>query len=215
MADGIEAVEVVRNGIPIRPPRSPLVSPPTVAFAGRLVREKGADVLMRAFAKVVAQLPKARLLVAGEGPEEACLARLIVDLGLSASVSMLGYLPRQEMEHRFDAAWVQAVPSRWMEPFGNVALEAMMRGTAVVASDAGGFAEIVQNGETGLLVPPGDADALAQGLVRLLRDRELAERMGSTGRRFALTHFSDAMLVDGFIRLYQALCQRSVHAGGH
>lgn len=205
MADGIEAGEVVRDGVPTRPPRSPLVSPPTVAFAGRLVPEKGADVLMRAFGKVVARLPEARLLVVGEGPEEARLIRLVADLGLSASVSMLGYLPQQELDHRFDTAWVQAVPSRWMEPLANVGLEAMMRGTALVASDTGGLAEIIQDGETGLLVPPGDADALAQGLLRLLRDRELAERMGSTGRRFALTNFSDAMLVDGFVRLYQAL----------
>jgi glycosyltransferase involved in cell wall biosynthesis len=215
LADGIEPVEVVWNGVPIRPPRLPLRPPPTAAFAGRLVPEKGADVLVRAFGKVVVQLPQARLLVVGGGPEEGRLRRLIAELGLSSSVTLLGYLPHPEMDRYFETAWVQVVPSRWAEPFANVALEAMMRGTAVVASRSGGLTEIVQDGQTGLLVTPDDVDALAQALVRLLEDRGLAERIGSTGRGFALAHFSDTILADNFIRLYQALCGNPVDTSGH
>ena len=69
------------------------------------------------------------------------------------------------MERRFAPAWVQSVPSTWSEPFGNVALEAMMRGIAVVSSDCGGLPELVRDGETGFLVPPGDEKALAAALA--------------------------------------------------
>lgn len=205
LAEGIKSVEIVRNGVPVRSPRPPLSAPPTVAFAGRLVREKGPEVLIRAFAKVVTQISNARLLLAGEGLERERLDKLIADLNLSSSVSMLGHLPRPEIERRFAAAWVQAVPSCWEEPFANVALEAMMRGTAVVASDAGGLTEIVHHGRTGFLVPPGDADALAEALLHLLQDVRLAERMGRCGREIALTHFSQETCMDRFLHWYQVL----------
>lgn len=205
LAEGVGPVEVVLNGVPLRAPRPPLSAPPTVVFSGRLVREKGVGVLLRAFAEVVAQLPEARLVIAGDGPERARVVGLINELRLSASVSMLGHLPRPELERRFAAAWVQAVPSLWAEPFGLVAAEAMMRGTAVVASDSGGLTEIVGRGETGLLVPPGDAGALAAALLLLLRDRRTAERMGAAGREDALARFSEGTYADKFVRLYQKL----------
>jgi len=85
-----------------------------------------------------------------------------------------------------------------------------MRGTAVVASNSGGLTEIIRDGETGLLIPSGDADALAEALLLLLRDRELAEQMGRAGREVALVHFSEATYVDRFVRLYQTLCQNVV-----
>jgi glycosyltransferase involved in cell wall biosynthesis len=198
-------VEVVLNGIPIRPSRPPLSFPPMVAFAGRLVREKGAEVLVRAFARVVKGLPDARLLLAGEGPERNHLKKLIANLNLSQSISMLGHLPHPELERKFSTVWIQAVPSLWEEPFGNVAAESMMRGTAVVASNSGGFMEIVQDGQTGILVPPGDEVALAEALVLLLGNRDLAEQMGRAGREMALKHFSETTYVDKFVQLYEML----------
>ena len=204
-AEFAKPVEVVLNGIPTRPSRPPLSFPPTVAFAGRLVREKGVEVLVRAFANVVKELPDARLLLAGEGPERNRLKKLIAALELSQGISMLGYLPPAELEYRFSTAWVQAVPSLWEEPFGNVATESMMRGTAVVASNSGGLTEIVRDRQTGILVPPGDEVALAEALVLLLRNRDLAEKMGRAGREVALTHFSETTSVDKFTRLYEML----------
>jgi len=207
VAEGIEPVKVVWNGVPIQLPRSPLSPPPTVVFAGRLVREKGVDVLLHAFVKVVARIPEARLLVIGDGPEQETLGELIGKLGLVPNVSMLGHLSRSEMERHCAKAWVQAVPSRWVEPFGLVAAEAMMRGTAVIASNSGGLAEIVQNGQTGFLAPSGDIHAFAKALLHLLGDRELAERMGKAGREVALVLFSEAAWIDKFVVLYQTLCQ--------
>lgn len=214
IAEGIEPVEVLLNGVPLRPPRPPLSLPPTVAFSGRLVQEKGAGVLVQAFAKVVAQIPQARLTLAGAGPERERLIKMVTDLSLSPSVSVLGHLPRLELEQHIATAWVQAVPSSWAEPFGMVAAEAMMRGTAVVASDSGGLTEIVRDGETGFLVPPNDVNALASALLRLLQNREMAERMGRAGREVALACFSEVTYVDKFVRLYQTLCRNSKRTNG-
>ncbi|MEM9153560.1 MAG: glycosyltransferase family 4 protein [Cyanobacteria bacterium P01_F01_bin.33] len=208
-AEGIATDGVIGCGIPERPARPPLTSPPTVVFAGRLVGEKGVDVLIEAFAQLRAHSPDARLIVAGDGPERDRLKTQVNDLGLSDAITLPGHLPRAELEQRFNQAWVQVVPSRWAEPFGMVAAEAMMRGTAVVASASGGLLEVVQNNHTGLLVPPENVDALARALLTLLSDRALAERMGRAGRIVARAQFSETVFVDRFIHRYETLLSKS------
>lgn len=208
-AEGIATDGVIGCGIPERPVRPPLTSPPTVVFAGRLVGEKGVDVLIEAFAQLRAHSPDARLIVAGDGPERDRLKTQVNDLGLSDAITLPGHLPRAELEQRFNQAWVQVVPSRWAEPFGMVAAEAMMRGTAVVASASGGLLEVVQNNYTGLLVPPENVDALARALLTLLSDRALAERMGRAGRVVARAQFSETVFVDRFIHRYETLLSKS------
>ncbi|HET7769767.1 MAG TPA: glycosyltransferase family 4 protein [Chloroflexota bacterium] len=204
-ADGIEAAEWVWTGVPERPARPPLAPPPTIAYAGRLVRKKGVDVLVRAMPLVVAARPEARLIVAGDGPERPALERLIADRALEPHVRLVGHRPRAELEALLGGAWVQAIPSRWEDPFPNAAAEAMMRGTAVVASAWGGVTEIVREGETGLLVPPGDSEALAGALLRLLHDRDLAERMGARSRDFARAELTEDHFIQRFERLYAGL----------
>ncbi len=208
--DGISPMEVIWNGVPRSAARPPLGGRPTVAFAGRLVWEKGADILVKAFATVHSRLPEAELIIAGDGSERPRLQRLIYDLSLSASVRLTGHLNRSQMEACFATAWVQAVPSRWREPFGIVAAEAMMRGTAVVGTSGGGLAEIVQDGRTGILTPPNDADALATALLRLLANRTLAESLGTCGREFALQNLTEDIFVDRFIALYERLLHASI-----
>jgi glycosyltransferase involved in cell wall biosynthesis len=209
VAEGIEPVQVVWNGVPPKPPRPPLAPPPTVMFAGRLVREKGVDVLLRAYAKVARQIPEARLFIFGDGPERGRLEELVAALDLTGNVTMHGFRPHDELAQAYDRAWALAVPSLWEEPFGVVATEAMMVGTAVVASRSGGLAEIVRDGQTGYLVPPGNADALAAALLRLLQDRALAERMGRASRDLALGEFSESRMVDRFVQLYESVrCNR-------
>ncbi len=206
-AEGFSPVEVIRYGIPEYAARPPLSLPPTVAFAGRLVRQKGVEVLVRAFASVITRIPEARLLLVGEGPEQDSLRSLTDRLGISGSVSFLGHLPRERCEVVLKDAWVQVVPSLYAEAYPLVAGEAMMRGTAVIGSDCGGIHEAVQHGRTGLLVPPGDDQALAESLIRLLQDREEAERMGREGRALALEKWSKAAFIDRFAQLYEELLQ--------
>jgi glycosyltransferase involved in cell wall biosynthesis len=118
---------------------------------------------------------------------------------------MTGHLSRAEMERLFDNAWVQVVPSRWEEPSGDVAMEGMMRGTALVASASGGLPEFIHEGRTGFLVPPDDVDALKTVLLRILKDRELAEKLGRAGRDFALSVFSEEAYLDRILQLYDQL----------
>ena len=199
--NGFGPVEVVPNGIAERPPRPPLAGPPTVLFAGRLVREKGADLLLDA----LAELPGVRGLVVGDGPELEPLRAQATRLGIADRVELPGRLDRAELERRADAAWVQVVPGRWEEPFGNVVTEAMARGTAVVASALGGPAETVRDGVTGAVVAPDDAVALAAALRPLVDDRGLAERQGAAGRQLALTEYSQERVLDAVERVHREL----------
>jgi glycosyltransferase involved in cell wall biosynthesis len=177
LAEGAPVHDVIGNGLPKRP-RATMSDAPVVSFAGRLVPEKGADLLIEAFAQVRAQVPGAVLLIAGDGPERPRLEQLADRLALRESVRFLGFLERSRMDEQIGGAWVHAVPGRWEEPFGLVTAEAMMRGTPVVATAIGGTTELVEHGFTGILVEPGDVGALAAALVSLLRDRERAHALG-------------------------------------
>ncbi len=205
LADGVEPVEVIHNGVGIEPISRVLAAKPVAVFAGRLVPEKGVDVLLRAFGLVTRRIPEAQLFIAGAGPERAKLMALTERLDLTGNVVFLGHVAKGELEARFARAWVQVVPSRWAEPFGLVAVEAMMRGTAVVASAMGGLCEIVEHGHTGFLVPPNDPPVLGETLIAVLADRNKAEAMGDAGRDRAQTRFGLARQCDQFLTLYEKL----------
>ena len=159
---GAERVRVVPNGVELPPESGEETDPPYVLFAGRLSPEKGVR-------ELVAAADGLPLVVAGDGP-------------LRAEVpGALGMLPRGELEPLLAGAAVVAVPSR-REGFGLAAAEAMAHGKPVVASAVGGLLDLVVDGETGLLVPPGDVPALRAALERLLSDAELRHRLGAAGR---------------------------------
>jgi len=208
---GLGPVMVIHNGVPLRSQRPPLRQPATIAYAGRLVPEKGIDVLLQAFALAHQQVPQARLLIAGQGPTEAELRQLASNLGIEEAVDWLGHCSRVDLEAVLDQAWVQVVPSRWAEPFGNVTTEAMMRGTAVIASAVGAQPEIILPEQSGFLVPPGNVEALAAKLLILLQNPTLTEAMGRAGRRRVLEHFSEEQRTEQFLALYQRL-QRQYRA---
>jgi glycosyltransferase involved in cell wall biosynthesis len=208
VAEGIEPVQVILNGVPVQGQKAALAREPTVVYAGRLTREKGVDVLLRAFGSLHNKVPNAKLMIAGSGQEQRALRTLVQDLGLEEAVSMPGHLNRKELEERSKAAWVQVVPSRWAEPFGLVAAEAMMQGRAVIASATGGLQEIVEHGRTGFLIPPDNPEALAEMLSFLLLDRSLAETMGEAARNVAQIRLSLPRQVDEFVGVYEQLVAR-------
>jgi len=131
--------------------------------------------------------------------------KLINTLGLKNNISLLGNLNKDQMEDVFEEVWVQVVPSLWNEPFGIVTIEAMMRGTAVVASDKGGLKEIIDNGKSGILVSPGNANCLTEALLSILKDRDLALEMGQTGYIEASKKYTIENLTNGFIELYKKI----------
>ena len=200
-AEDIVVRDVIWPGTPETSARPALDGAPVVTFTGRLVREKGVDILVHAFQQVHANLPDAQLQIAGSGPEHAALVALVTQLGLSDCVTFHGQLNDPALQALLARSWAHVVPSRWPEPFGMTCTEAMMRGTAVVASNVGGLADIVVSGVTGLHVPPGDASALAASLLTILSNPVLAEAMGKDARTRALSLFS----LDHCTRRFEAL----------
>jgi glycosyltransferase involved in cell wall biosynthesis/GT2 family glycosyltransferase len=157
--------------------------PVTVAYAGRLEPHKGVSVLLDA----VAGSPRLRLLLAGAGPSDPALREQARRLGLGDRVTFGGPLDPDGLADLFRSADVVAVPSLttdgWVEQFGRVALEAMACGVPVVASDSGALPDVV--GGAGILVPPGDATALREALVRVGTDRALADELREKALRRA------------------------------
>jgi glycosyltransferase involved in cell wall biosynthesis len=211
-AEGVGPCEVIPLGCPVRSARPALSGCPVIGYAGRLSSEKGVDVLISAFAFTQRQLPNAKLWIAGDGREADDLKELARRLGIYDRIEFLGSLDREELERRFDDAWVQVVPSVWDEPFGIAAIEAMMRGTAVVASDGGGLREIVRHNKTGLLVPPSNERELAAALVRLTSDRKLCETMGAAGRAVAIQEYDSSAYCDRMLAIFEQVLGRSQRA---
>ncbi|MCP5267129.1 MAG: glycosyltransferase family 4 protein [Burkholderiaceae bacterium] len=174
---GVDRTQVQRN-------RTPLVF-----MAGRQEARKGFDLALHAFVAVLDQHPRARLALAGDGPEHAAIRALANRLGLDPFVEHLGAIDDEGIARMQARAWLCLVPSRHSESFGLAALEAMLAGTAVVASDTGGLPEVVEDGVTGLLVEPGSVDSLSAAMSRLLADPAALFAMGDAGRRRAQAQF--------------------------
>ena len=145
---------------------------PTLAFGGRLTAQKSLEVALAA----VAAVPRVALVVAGDGPERATVERCVAELGLGDRVTLLGARKREEVLELFHAADASLLSSSW-ENFPHGVVESLAVGTPVIATDVGGVAEVVVDGENGLLVPAGDAAALAAAISRFLDDEALASRL--------------------------------------
>lgn len=144
---------------------------PVILYVGRLAPEKGPDLLVRAFAAIAGAYPRARLRLVGDGVLRDRLACLAAELGVDASVELLGRLPFERVEAELARAWALVAPSRWAEPFGLAAVEAVTREVPVVASAGGGHAETLEDGSTALLVRNGDVEGLATALDAVLAAR--------------------------------------------
>ena len=163
---------------------------PLALAVGRLIEQKDHATLLRAFALVRSALPDARLAILGSGPLEAETRRRVAELRLEDAVTLPG---RTDIRDWLERADVFVHTSRW-EGFGIVLLEAMLAGLPVVATRVSAVPEVVADGETGLLVDPGDAAGLAAHLESLLADRERAAALGDAGRRRARAEFSVARM---------------------
>ncbi|TQS19220.1 glycosyltransferase family 4 protein [Microbispora sp. KK1-11] len=160
---------------------------PVVVAAGRLVRQKGFDLLLPAFAQVVKEHPEWRLRVFGTGPKKAALRALIGEHGLSAHVTLMGRTNR--LDDELARASIYALSSRF-EGLPMVMIEAMTHALPIVAFDCPtGPGDVLTDGTDGVLVPCGDVDALAAAMNRLIADRDLRLRMGAaaaaTAREYA------------------------------
>jgi glycosyltransferase involved in cell wall biosynthesis len=160
-------------------PPAPLPDQPSALFVGVLERYKAVDVLADAWRLAAPRVPEATLRIVGRGPLCEVVAALVAEL--PGRVRWDESLTTPEVARALDEATVLVLPSR-SEGLGRVVVEAFCRGRAVVGSRVGGIPDLVADGETGVLVRPGDAEALADALVRALTDRALAGRLGAAAR---------------------------------
>ncbi|MBO8128454.1 MAG: glycosyltransferase family 4 protein [Peptococcaceae bacterium] len=159
-----------------------------VFFVGRLVREKGVQVLLEAVPKVLQRHPDTKFIISGKGPYENNLKDLAFRLGIAQRVYFTGYIGDDIRNSLYDWADVAVFPSLY-EPFGIVALEAMAAKTPVIVSDTGGLKEIVDDGVDGLKVHPGDSEDLANKIVAVLTNPSAARLMQERAYRKVVTQF--------------------------
>ena len=174
---------------------------PIVGMVARLTTQKGHSTLLQAMSKLVQQntlLP--HLVLVGDGALRSSLEALASQLKLNSHVSFLGYRPdAPQLMYDFD---IFVHPSRW-EGFGLVFLEAMAAEVPIIATRTGAIPEIIEDGETGLLVPVDDGDALSDALSLLLANPPLRKQMGLAGRRRLDEHFSVQKMVERTAQIYQ------------
>lgn len=155
-----------------------------IGFVKNLERKYGPEVLIDAFAKIVRRCPTARLIMAGKGEEAEPLRARVRELGLTERVDFPGRLPHEQVVALMQSLDLMVMPSTCQESFGVAAIEASACEVPVVATRVGGVPEAVLHGETGLLVPPYDADAFADACVDLIHDPVRRRQFGAAGRRF-------------------------------
>jgi glycosyltransferase involved in cell wall biosynthesis len=184
---------------------------PLVTVVSRLVDLKGLDSFLAAAARLALRYPSARFLIAGEPAHDdsgygVSLARLAARLGIGDRVIFAGL--RADVPALLAASTVAVMPSL-NEALSNVLLESMAAGVPTVATRVGGTPEAVVDGVTGLLVPPGDAPALAAAVGRVLESPTLAHRLGRAAREVVEQRFTLRRMVDDTERLYTSLLERS------
>jgi glycosyltransferase involved in cell wall biosynthesis len=200
--------EIVHYGIAARDTVEPYRgAEPRLLGIGRLIPIKGHLVLLRALAHARSRIPGITLDVAGRGPLEPALKVFARELAIDDAVRFLGFV--SPVQKAIEQAAIVVVPSLG-EGFGMVALEAMERARPVIASAVGGLPEIVADGRTGLVVEPGDADALGDAIAYLAGDLERAAEMGRAGRQRALAEFPPEWTATRIEELYTA---ELFHAG--
>jgi glycosyltransferase involved in cell wall biosynthesis len=170
-----------------------------IISVGRVVREKGMDYLLQAFASLK---QKAKIVIIGDGPSLNELKSLAQRLGILPNVSFPGWLPTHELKSYYRKCSMVVVPSTWPEPFGMVGIEAMSYGKPVLAFDVGGISEWLKHEETGFLVKPKDTVALAERMSFLLERPGLARSIGNKGREAVAVRFVPSAHVDQLLSVF-------------
>jgi glycosyltransferase involved in cell wall biosynthesis len=209
-------VHLIPFGAAIAPGDTPPVrrtasSPFRLLFTGRLVERKGVDVLLRALA-LLGEGRDVRLAVVGDGPLRVHWTEQAAALGLGDRVEFTGFVPASELTRRFDACDAFVLPAIEdakgdVEGLGVVLIEALLHSRPVIASASGGITDVVIDGRTGLLAPPGDAPALAAAIARLMDDPALAARLTEEGRAHVEAQFSWDAIVAQLAGIYQSVAQ--------
>lgn len=174
---------------------------PVIGYVGRLVQEKGIPVLVEAARQLAARGYDFRLCLVGDGPERASLEAAIAQAGLVPRTQITGYLQGEALQDVVSKLDIVVIPTIMEETAGLAAMEQMMRGRVVIASDIGGLGEVVEGG--GLKFPPGDAAALAGCLESLLAEPSRMTEIGRRARMVAVERYRQERMVANYVELYR------------
>jgi len=200
-------IEIVPFSAAIEERKGQLTDAREIIFVGRLVERKGVKYLIEAIAKVRDEIPH-RLVIIGDGPERETLERLTEDLCLEERVTFTGRISDGALFRHYERCSFLVLPAVYdrkgdIEGLGVVLIEAMSYNKPVIASNAGGITDVVENGVTGLLVPPGDSAALAHAIKTLATDDALRKKLGAKAKVVIDEKFNWDKIVSGLITLYQ------------
>ena len=200
-----EMVQVIHSGVTasVETESLPVLDPghvPVVGTAGPLEAVKGLPFFLGAAQKVLARRPNVEFLVAGAGPEESNLRRLVRDLGITEHVTFVPNL--LDFSTSLAAMDIYCLPSL-RQGLGTIMLEAMAMAKPVIASGVGGVYSVVHDNETGLVIPPSDSQQLAEKILELLDDPVRARAIGEAARSMVRREFGVEKIVDGTARLYR------------
>src|SRR6266540_3867999 len=200
--NGVEVSKFQNPGEPHLIQRRPSEDGKTILYVGRIVREKGVFTLLEALEELLERRRDFSLVLAGEGPLKEDLAKEALRRKLGDRVTITGFVDERTLVSLYNSCDVFVLPSHY-EPFGMVALEAMASRIPVVVSDVGGLSEIVEDGITGLKVPASDPRALAEGILRVLDDPELSERLKENAYRAVQNRYKWGMIAEKTREIYK------------
>jgi glycosyltransferase involved in cell wall biosynthesis len=192
--------------------RTAKVDPPRLLFAGNLVPSKGVDVLLRAVAELARRGVACELKILGEGPARPELEALAREIGIESRTTWAPFVPQARMAGEYGASTVTVLSSRGQaEGLGLTLVEALLAGSAVVGTAAGGIPEVVVHEQTGLIARDGDPADLATQIQRLLTDAPLRERLTRAGKEHARRIYAPEAAIDRFLEIYDAVADHQPH----
>lgn len=177
-------------------------------FIGSLQRDKGIYELITSFSYLSLRYPDLYLIIVGDGPEQQLIKKKVAQINLQKRIYFAGQIPHSKIPEIMSAGDIFVLPS-YFEGFPNVVKEAMACSRPVIATRIGGIPEIVENGETGLLINPQDVKSLTDAAAKLVENKELCARMGSEARKIVEQKFSWEHNVEEHIRIYERLIHDS------
>ena len=201
----INEITVVRNGVDIhlfKPNHKINREEFSILYTGRLVYRKGLIDLVKSAEYVCNEYPGASFILTGNGALRPTLEKMVQDLGLENNCSFLGFIALDELIKHYQIDTIHVLPS-YYEGLPTTVLEAMACGIPVVATDISGTNDAVVDGETGILVPPKNPKALADGIIKLLGDENLRKKMGKAGRERVEREFSWDTVAGKIVKLYE------------
>ncbi|MDD5149114.1 MAG: glycosyltransferase family 4 protein [Flavobacterium sp.] len=201
---GLKKIKVIHNKIHLLN-SSKINQWNKLLYVGRLEKEKGAEILIRAIQKIICVFPDTHLSIIGDGAQKKSLLRLTNDLKLGKHIKFFGKINHETITKFYKRSTIVIIPSIGPESFSLVGIEAMSAGRPIIASNVGGIPEWLKDKKTGYLVDPGNANQITERVIELLSNRKLLQKMGNQARITAESKFNINFYIDEIENVYKSV----------